>query len=134
MSYDPNQYHDPYASPQSHQQWGKPSGHNPHSGMGIASFIMAIVVGISAFALIVIAGVIEMQTPGGMDEESPEAIIIGLGIFGVIGLNLLGVGLGIAGIVQPDRNKIFAYLGLAANAMVIFGICGLIGLGLAAGG
>jgi len=139
MSYDPHQYDDPYAPPSYDQQWGgdahggKPADSYPHSGMGIASFIMAIAVGIGAFALVIAAGVIEASTPGGMDEESPIAIIIGLGIFGVMGLNLVGVGLGIGGLVQSERSKIFAYLGLAGNAMVILGICGLMCVGLAAG-
>ena len=114
MSYDPQQYHDPYASPKSDPQWQK-GVTQKQSGLGIASFVMAVLIGITAFALVVMAGVVEASTPGGMDEESPVAIIIGLGIFAVIGMSLLGIGLGIAGLLQPDRARIFSILGLSCN-------------------
>jgi hypothetical protein len=100
------------------------------SGIGIASFVLAIASGVTAAALVVIAGVMEVSTPGGMDEESPQAIIIGLGIFGVIGLNMLGIGLGVAGFFQPDRSRIFSVLGLVFNLMVILGLGGLMVIGL----
>jgi hypothetical protein len=104
------------------------------SGLGIASFILAIVAGVTAVALVVIAGVIELSTPGGMDEESPQALIVGLGIFGVFALNLLGIGLGLGGLFQADRLRTFAVLGLVFNLLVILGIGGLMVLGLAMGG
>lgn len=100
-----------------------------HSGPGIASFILAMVIGAFDFVLFIFAGVVEMSTQGGMDEESIIAIVIGLLIFGGLAANLLGIGLGIAGMIQKDRKKVFAALGMTFNAVVIFGIIALVVIG-----
>ena len=39
--------------------------------------------------------------------------------FGGLGLALLGVGLAIAGLIQADRKKVFAVLGLIFNGLVL---------------
>jgi hypothetical protein len=44
-------------------------------------------------------------------------------------LLLVGLGLGLAGVLQTDRNKLFGTLGLAANAIVLLGSLGLMCLG-----
>tara|TARA_R110002073_G_scaffold41466_9_gene117095 strand:- start:10601 stop:11020 length:420 start_codon:yes stop_codon:yes gene_type:complete len=127
----------PYSPP---QRQGGPSfaGDVPQgkrqSGFGIASFIMSIMVGIGAFTVILVAGFAEASSPEGINEESPIAIIVGLCIFGVIGLNLLGIGLGVAGLCQPNRSRIFAILGLVFNGLVIMGIIGIMAIGVAMGG
>ena len=100
-----------------------------HSGFGIASFIISVAIGMFDFAVIVFAGLIEGSTPGGMDEESVVAILIGLFILGGMAANMAGAGLGIAGLVQRDRKKVFAVLGLAFNTAVIFGVIFLMILG-----
>jgi hypothetical protein len=133
MTFDPNQADHPYVSPSSDpwQRQRSPGSGPKQSGLGIASLVVAIAAGATAFALVVVAGMMEVSTPGGMDEESPQAILVGLGIFGVLGLNFLGLGLGVAGIVQPDRSRVVAILGLVLNALVILGLCGLMALGTA---
>jgi hypothetical protein len=101
-----------------------------HSGLGIASFVISLVAGAAIFADVVIAGVLEATTPGGMDERSPEAIFIGLGIIAFIVLDVVALGLGFAGLLQPDRKKLFAVLGaifsfatVACTAVIIiFGL------------
>jgi len=100
-----------------------------HSGLGVASFVMSVAIGIFDFALIVFAGIVEGSTPGGMDEESVVAILIGLFILFALAANVAGIGLGIAGFVQRNRKKVFSALGLAFNAATIFGIFSLMVLG-----
>ena len=100
-----------------------------HSGLGIASFILSVAVGIFDFVLVAFAGLVEASTPGGMDEESVIAILIGIFIFGGVAANLAGTGLGVAGLVQRDRRKVFSVLGLAFNVAIVFGIIGLMILG-----
>ena len=39
-----------------------------HSGIGVASFIISLVMAVAAFGLITFAGVVEATTPGGMEE------------------------------------------------------------------
>jgi hypothetical protein len=101
-----------------------------HSGFGIASFIIAIAAGVLEFILIGVASVLEATTPGGLDEESPEAILLGLGMIGGLCAAMLGVGLGLAGIGQRRRNKVFAVLGLVSGIVVFVGVLSLIVIGM----
>lgn len=101
-----------------------------HSGYGIASFVIAVVVGLLEFVLIVVAGVIEASTPGGMDENSPIAILLGLGLFGGLLADVFGMALGIAGLCQANRSKVFAVLGLVFGTVVLLGVLGLMVLGM----
>ena len=88
-----------------------------HSGLGIASFITSIVSGILIFLVIVIAGVMEASTPGGMDEESAGAVMVGLFLFAFLGAALVALGLGIGGLLQKERKKIFAILGTVFSSV-----------------
>ena len=83
-----------------------------HSGLGISSFIIGIATAILIFAEIVIAGMMEASTVGGIDEESPQAVILGLALFATMGMCLVGAGLGIAALFQKNRKKVFAILGI----------------------
>jgi hypothetical protein len=104
-----------------------------HSRFGIASFIIALGVGVFEFVLIAIAGVLAMQAGGELDENSPEAMIVGLGVFAGFGMNLISLGLAIAGLCDRNRKKVFAVLGLVINILLFFGVCGLMVIGAAAG-
>ena len=104
-----------------------------HSGLGIASFITAIVSGVFVFLLVVIAGAIEVSTPGGMDEESASAVIIGLLLFALVGALLVAIGLGIAGLVQNGRKKVFAVLGTVFSTAILLGTVFLLIIGIAMG-
>ncbi|MBN3040902.1 MAG: hypothetical protein JW867_07220 [Candidatus Omnitrophica bacterium] len=104
-----------------------------HSSFGIASFIISLIVGIGDFILIVFAGYFEMNTPGGMSEDSLEAMLIGLFLIAGFGLCLVGGGLGIAGLFQKNRKKIFAVLGVIFNLIIFVGVLGLIVLGMLVG-
>ena len=103
-----------------------------NSGMGIASFIISLLIGPGLFFLILIAGVIEASTPGGMSETSPTAVFLGLFMIFSVGLSIIGAGLGIAGVVQRDRKKTFAILGLIFNILVLIVFFLLMLLGLLA--
>lgn len=100
-----------------------------HSLLGIASFVMVVTAGIFEFILFVVAGIMEESTPGGIDENSTGAILVGLGLFAGIGLDVLGIVLGVVALSEGHRNRTFAALGLAFGALLLLGICGLIGVG-----
>lgn len=132
MNFDPSQPPPPPAPP----HFAAP--HDPqyldlrrHSRLGIASFVIAIVLTVAYAIEFVVAGILEASTPGGMDEESPEAILIGLSIFGAGLVNLVGVALGIAGLCTANHKRLFAILGLAFNVALLLGVCGLIAIGMA---
>ena len=92
----------------------------PHSGLGIASFIISLAAGAALVVLLGIAGVIESQ-PGGMDEESAGAVLVGLLLALTALAHVLALGLGIAALVQAWRSKLFGVLG------TVFASTGLIG-------
>ena len=103
------------------------------SKLGIAALIISIFTAIGLFILFLIAGVMESNTIGGIDEESVGAIIVGLFIFGFAFLDLLAIGLGIAGIFQKTRERITAIIGTIISSATLIITVSLIGIGLAMG-
>lgn len=104
-----------------------------HSGLGIASFVLALLSGLMIVVVVVIAGVIEASTPGGMDEQSGEAIAIGLSLFAFLGGALVSLGLGVAGLIQGGRKKLFAVLGTVFSGLALLFTLALFVIGLMAG-
>ena len=101
-----------------------------HSGLGVASFSVALVVLILTFIIVVIAGVMEASTPGGMDENSAAVMMVGFGVIGMLLANVVAFGLGIGGIFQRDRKKLYAILGMTFSMLTFVGTVALILLGL----
>ena len=91
------------------------------SRMGVVSLALAVASALVSFLIVFIAGVWEVSAPGGVDENSAAAVLLGLTLFGSLGVNLVSLGLGIAGIVQKSRNRVFAFIGtsIAAASFVI---------------
>jgi len=106
-------------------------GYSPmkHSGFGIASFIISLVIGVTELFFVIIAGVLEVTTTGGIDEESAVVIILGLLMIGGLVVSLVGTGLGITGLVRKNRKKVFSILGLVFNGMIILGLITLMIIG-----
>src|SRR5262245_48929619 len=93
-----------------------------HSGPGIASFIVGVAAGLFEFLLIGGVALAFANAQEDLDERSPAAILVGLALFGGVMMALLGVALGIAGLCQSYRNKLFAVLGLVVNLLVVLGL------------
>ncbi len=126
-----NQYstaHNPSAYEPAHA-----TAEKKHSGFGIASFAMALTFAIGLLALVITAGVIETNTPGGMDEESTTAIIIGLLLFAGVFAEILALILGIVGVAQSSRKKVFGILGICVSMLTMFCIAALMVIGMTAG-
>lgn len=104
-----------------------------YSGLGIASFITSIVSGILIFLLFVIAGIMEASTPGGMDEESVGAVMVGLFLFVFLGATMIALGLGIAGFFQKERKQIFSILGTVFSVVSLVVTIFIMILGMAIG-
>jgi hypothetical protein len=114
---------------------------NAHSRMGIASFVIAILATAVLVALFVIGGVVaasafENVDPQALDPESVQGspafaalALIGIGVFGCLVLYVVGLGLGIAGLIQSLRKRLFSVLGTALNGLVIFVFVALFALG-----
>tara|TARA_Y100001978_G_scaffold193928_1_gene200557 strand:- start:312 stop:641 length:330 start_codon:yes stop_codon:yes gene_type:complete len=103
------------------------------SKLGIASLLISIFTAIGLFIICLIAGVMESNTYGGIDEESTGAVILGLFIFGFGILDLVALGLGIAGIFQKTRERITAIIGTIISSATLIITVSLIGIGLAMG-
>jgi hypothetical protein len=101
----------------------------PHSGFGVSSFAIAVTGFLAAFALFAVAAYMEASTEGGMPEDSPEAIVVGLMILALCFVFVLGIALGIAGVVQNSKRRVFGIIGLVCNtgslvlvvAMIVIG-------------
>lgn len=104
-----------------------------HSGPGIASLIVSILAGIWLFILLIIAGLVENSTPGGMDPESIEALLIGLGMMAAGAAGFVGLGLGVVGLVQSQRQRLYPILGSILSGGLLLACTGLMLLGLIIG-
>lgn len=103
---------------------------NKHSGLGISSFIISTIIGVLMFLLFMVAGVMETLTPGGVDDESVGAMLVGLFLIAFVLLDMLAIGLGIAGFLQKNRNKLFSILGVVFAASTIIATVCLMIIGL----
>jgi len=101
-----------------------------HSGFGTASFILACVMTVCLVALVVAIGILATSTPGEVNGESPIAVALGLGILGTLAVEVFAVGLGVAGLLQRDRKKVFAVLGLIISSITVLGVLSLLVMGL----
>ncbi|PJK11928.1 hypothetical protein CO614_06265 [Lysobacteraceae bacterium NML120232] len=101
-----------------------------HASLGIASFVISILCGISMFALFGIAGIMEATSPGGIDEESIEASLLGLLLMALLFFHLLSIALGVAAMFQKQKKKLLAILGASFSTLVILITLFLMGLGL----
>lgn len=117
-----------------------------HSGLGISSFVLAIV---SIFALII--GIIlivaasadfvnmspaeiESEMMAGAGEEFATILGAGLLMMLSVGISIIGLILGIIGLVIKNRKKIFGILGVVLNGLMVLGIVFLMIIGLTLGG
>ena len=109
--------------------------------MGIASFVIAILATVVLVALFVVGGIVaasafENLDPQALDPESVQnspafagLALIGIGVFGCLVLYVVGLGLGIAGLIQGMRKRLFSVLGTALNGLVLFICVALFALG-----
>jgi hypothetical protein len=103
----------------------------PHSGPGIASFVVAILAGLLIAAMFVGAiGLAIAHGPNARDMPKQWLMVIGFAALGGMGIAFFGAILGFTGLVVPERKKIFAVLGLIFNGVIILGVLLLILLGM----
>lgn len=113
------------------------------SRLGIASFVIAILTTVLFVVLFVVIFSAAGQLLGNTDpqnvtpqdlqrnlEESPGTTgVLGVAGFGLAAtpvLYLLGAALGIAGLIQKQRGRLFAVLGTIFNGLVFLGLLVLV--------
>ena len=117
----------PYGATSYSQQSAPPE--LKQSGVGIASFVLSLLSGICLFALFAVAGYMESQSPGGMNEEDPTTMLLGLALIAAGMGQFLAFILGAVGLFQPNRKKIFAVLGTIFSLLAVLAFGGLMVLG-----
>ncbi|MFA5864046.1 MAG: hypothetical protein WC975_05085 [Phycisphaerae bacterium] len=85
-----------------------------HSGLGIASFAISAVFG--TFSLVIIPDITEILNGMG---PSLDAIVLALAAMMSVIMDFVALGLGLGGIFQKNRQKIFAILGTICSSMII---------------
>jgi hypothetical protein len=123
----------PYAPPMSTSFPEYPqraaSGPLRQSGYGIASTILGVGTVAAVFVGLMIIGAMQ-QNGANAREPTPLMIAMSLGIcFGGPLFQLAGLILGIIGIFQHDRSKLFGIMGTVINGLVIFGMIALMIVG-----
>ena len=119
---------------------------NKHSRLGIASFVIAVlsILGIILFFAIgfsVASSAVgpdpQSFDPNSIGPDSPLAttfFFLSLLFLASVLITIVGLGLGIAGLIQRRRKKLFAILGTVANGLIVLAVASLIVLGLALSG
>ena len=102
------------------------------SGLGIASLILSILIGLMLFVAICFAGFMEASTPGGMADDSPFLVLIGLFVLAGMFGNFVGIVLAAVGLAQKDRAKSVSVIGLSLNVMCLLCVIFLMVLGTVA--
>ena len=87
----------------------------PHSGLGIASFVISVLIGLGTFLIFVYAGIKETTLPGGVAENHSIALMIGLSMVLMWILLFIGAVLGLVALFEKNRKKVFAVIGLTCN-------------------
>lgn len=101
-----------------------------HSGLGIASFVLALIGGLLVCGGL---GVTTLLTASGQDATLNSDAFLGLlGITLICGgvFNLVGLGLGIAAVFQTNTNRLFGVLGLVFNILTLCSLLGVMLLGI----
>ena len=104
-----------------------------HSGFGIVSLIICVLVGVYGLCPLAVAGIAEATTAGAMSKESWVMAVIGVFLVLGLGMSLLGVELGIAGLIQRDRKRVFPILGLVFNSATAIVLVGMMVIGVTLG-
>jgi len=100
---------------------------NKPSGLGLAALIAGIV------AVLVVCLTVGLSFAStSMAPRTAETVtsIVGLTAICSLGLGLIGMGLGIAGVLQKAQSKMFAIIGLVLSAVAFLVMCGIMGLGV----
>jgi hypothetical protein len=117
--------------------------HQKHSGLGMGSFIIALLVGgldlILAVAIVTgIATSASGPRPNSADNLKAEMMAGGMAMVCLncmsVPVCLVGLGLAIVGLIgHRDRNHLFTWIGLFGNGVVVLAILGLFVLGTVLG-
>lgn len=100
-----------------------------HSGLGIASFMISIVIIGFLFFLLFLAVIIAVIGPDLADTNSTMISTVGAFLMLSSLASMVGLGFGYAGLKQINRKKVFSILGVVFNLIIIAGMIVLMIIG-----
>ena len=107
---------------------GPESGRASHSWVGVSSFGLSILSIVGIILLLAATAETELASPGAILEgEDIDAIIMLVGLFCLaIVVAVIALGLGVAGLIQKQRKRVFPILGVICSSVIVFGMAFLI--------
>jgi hypothetical protein len=90
-----------------------------HSGIGVASFITSVAVGVLMIGTLIVAGLMALSTSGGMTAKSAGPVMLGLSFVALLFADIVALALGIGGLCQSDCRRTFAVLGTVLSSGTI---------------
>lgn len=121
-------------------------GPKKQSGLGIASFIIALVsvvliivsiALVASFASDIANNELLLNDPTAIESMEEEALVpvmlAGLSILASIGVAMIGLILGIISAFSKSRRKVFGVIGIILNGLIVIGAVGIVVVGLAIG-
>jgi hypothetical protein len=129
VSFGENDSQHPYLTPQEYAPaYLSSSLRRGHSGLGIASLVLGVVAGVAACVFFVVAGV--LGSSSSMNQGPLLAVAVGVGMILVVMTTSFASGLAVGGLVQKDKSKAFAIIGLVVNILLILSLFALMLVGL----
>lgn len=101
-----------------------------HSGFGIASAIIGVGIWTGTCLLLAMS---YLANESNMESAEGIYTLVGTGCCGVLAFSLIGLTLGLVGVVEGQRNRLFPIVGTALNATFLAVLVGLVLLGILAG-
>ena len=100
------------------------------SGLGVASFTLSLVSIVATIALFGYVGYLEITAAGGVSGDDTVAMLIGFAIIACIAMLLVGVVLGIVALLQKERRRTLAAIGVGLNGLfaILIGVVMWIGI------
>ena len=105
----------------------------PHAGFGVASFILACISLVGMFAAVAAAGYLVASKPELIQQNVGIMMAVGLAVIAFGGLLVISAMLAIVGLLQSNRKKVFAILGLVLSGLAIAAVVALMTIGMIAG-
>lgn len=91
-----------------------------HSPLGIVSFVLSIL-SIGLICIFLIYAYIIGNSGTAITTQASVSVWVFICVISLF--SLVGLGLGIAAVIQPASSKVFGVLGLVFNALVMIGFC-----------
>lgn len=101
-----------------------------HSGVGVASFILAVLSCLTMCALFISAVYMQVQDPMMVEPDDGTSMLWNSTAIGAALLAVVGLVLGIMGLLTAGRRKRYAVLGIAFNGLTVLTVVSLLVMGL----